>query len=1570
MRNFLKLISMLLCMVLPIVADALPITREQAQKRAEEFLQTRKGARKLSPVVNRNRLAPRKTQAASEDALYYVFDRGENEGFIIVSGDDATEPILGYCDAGSFDYANMPPNMQTWLEGYANELRALQQASGIVIGEAVPTHPAVATLMDCTWNQGDPYNQSCPMYFSLGRSVTGCVATAMAQIMYHQRSKSVTETTAAIPAYDTWTEHETYGRLHVDGIPAGSPIDWDNMLPSYSGGGTGVQKKAVADLMLYCGVSVEMDYTNKASGAQSYKVAEALRNYFGYGNSVRYVSATNYSDSDWDALIYDEIARGCPVYLSGANDEAGHAFVTDGYDGSRHYHINWGWGGSNNGYYLLTALNPGDEQGIGGSSGGYNAYRDAIVGIEPENYGTKAMAFSDATVRRLSTAAWDADGDGTLTYSEAAAVTDLGNVFANQRIINFSEFRYFTGLTEIGDSAFAGCTSLKTLSMPRNVTRIGANAFESCRSLKTLELPSGVTSIGHDAFSGCKGFTDITLPTEIKAIEARTFENCTALTEMTLPLGVKIIGERAFAGCTKLKDFHLAAPQAQAIELEADVFSGIDLSTARLTAIEGNKAYLSTAEQWKDFGTIYELRDLSRGKFIPLEVKKKVWIYNVATGRYITRGEAYGTQAVAGNDPMCYELRRSAAMGTDIYGLYSDETGNGNHYLFRTSNDDRVGTGVRATFVDGANLTLAESFWKIVDIGDNVYTIQTPSNATGYNSKQFLGVQLDHVSNFTTPTYGLYSDVEYSTHEAGCQWRFVEYNEDYKTILAASQELAGLLAIASSRNQSFPDEQAIYDNTESTAEELKAASHRVRKRLGLVAFADDLVHEISVNNWDVDGNGEISSNELAGVEDLGSAFYNKSITSFDELQLFTGLTRLYGNSFENCTKLESIVLPSGLTTIYYRAFRSCSKLKEINIPEFVTYIGDNVFDGCVSLRTVRVYNPDPSSIALKSDVFLNVNLSKATLYVPRGSKELFEAAPVWKNFGTIKEMRTHTMPAFSSIQADRVGYIYNIGMRKYLTKGEAYGTQAVVGRSGMRYQFKRTSSMAEGVYYLYSTETGQNGNVLFRTSTDSKVGTGVKACFVDGNVAATAYWNVVEGEDNIFTMQVPSTDKTYVEGEFLGTQSDHETAVDYYTNGVYWDIKQSDLPENCQWGFIAVEDMQAANAFDELVEELRKMLVVAAKKDIDIAEEQAVYDNFDSTTDAIEDAIASLRKKLHYIEFTDTRARSISVGMWDMDEDGELSEDEAAAITNIGENFRSATGLRSFDELRYFTGLTTIPANAFRGTSSLTSIYIPAGVKTIGESAFASCNSLKYMVLLSENVVDAPLGSLPANITVFVPKDLIADYQAHETWGKQNVVEYTGQPVVTVNDAQRNYGRSNPSFTFAVTGAPVLGTPVFSCEAEATTPVGQYPIEIAAGSISTADVTFVPGTLTVAPGQLTITAKSYTRDMGEANPEFEVSYRGFQNREKADVLTKQPVIECDATAESPRGEYEIRVSGAEAANYEITYVFGVLTIDGPVAIKDVRGEKGKSAIHDLQGRRVSKPARGVYVVNGQKVIVR
>lgn len=340
------------------------------------------------------------TQAqTTNDALYYVFNIGEKNGFVIVSGDDRTPAVLGYCDNGAFNPDNMPENMRAWLQGYADQLAWLQahpeaeiadeptpqQTSDVMKFPAkAPAKNAIQPLLQVEWGQGPPYNNNCPPFFGY-ESVTGCVATAMAQVMsYHQHPAA---TTKEIPSYEYATEYSG-GPLISDPVPV-TAFDWEHQMCSfYSTVSTTDQQTFIASLMRCCGASVEMQYANSAnggSGANDGMVPDALIDYFDYSPATHLESRNNYSLTEWNNLIYSELAANRPVFYGGRSSGGGHAFVIDGYDGDELFHVNWGWNGESNGYFLLSVLNPNNTTGIGASTSndGYSYGQDAVIGIEP-----------------------------------------------------------------------------------------------------------------------------------------------------------------------------------------------------------------------------------------------------------------------------------------------------------------------------------------------------------------------------------------------------------------------------------------------------------------------------------------------------------------------------------------------------------------------------------------------------------------------------------------------------------------------------------------------------------------------------------------------------------------------------------------------------------------------------------------------------------------------------------------------------------------------------------------------------------------------------------------------------------------------------------------------------------------------------------------------------------------------------------------------------------------------------------------------------------------------------------
>ena len=311
----------------------------------------------------------------------YVFSTGEERGFMIVSADSAALPLLGYSDSEIFDPANLPPQMKWWLEGYGKEITALRamEYSEAPAGQVpdLPKMEAVGPLLKSKWNQGAPYNKYCYTLEADGdstQSVTGCVATAMAQVMYYFQQPETGQGEISYRHGDSGTYSMNFASVK---------FNWKDMMPTYYAGTYNEEEgEAVALLMKACGYSVKMDYGKGEAGASGANIPGALINYFGYKGGIRLETRKFWTYTEWAQMIHRNLMEVGPVVYDGDALDGGHSFVCDGYDGNGYFHINWGWGGMADGYYLLDALNP-DEYGIGGAAGGYNLGQQVILGITP-----------------------------------------------------------------------------------------------------------------------------------------------------------------------------------------------------------------------------------------------------------------------------------------------------------------------------------------------------------------------------------------------------------------------------------------------------------------------------------------------------------------------------------------------------------------------------------------------------------------------------------------------------------------------------------------------------------------------------------------------------------------------------------------------------------------------------------------------------------------------------------------------------------------------------------------------------------------------------------------------------------------------------------------------------------------------------------------------------------------------------------------------------------------------------------------------------------------------------------
>lgn len=388
---------------------------------------------------------------SGEVPAYYVFPNGEGKGFTVVSGDDRLPEVVGYSDKGTYDEENLPSNYVGFMKAYEEMVGQLDNgdsraSASIAEAKALRSsgyqQPTVAPLLgSIQWNQMIPYNKMCPMYNSTNRSVTGCVATAMAQVMmYYQYPKRLQ---ADIPAYVTRTKY-----LSIPQINKGESYDWNNMLPQYASyeplNYTDAQAAAVAKLLYHCGVACEMDY-GPSSGANV--TPAILSTYFGYDSDLmQNLNRDVFTLAEWSQIMDKELSAKRPILYSGQSSDGGHEFVCDGSDGNGLYHINWGWGGYQDGYFDVTILNP-DKGGAGSGNApdGYNQSCSMIIGIAPDNGKVDEPLVEVAPVVMLGS------GHSTLGFfkSTRAKVTDTFRVITKNLLSNQSA-KDFTGYFAYG----------------------------------------------------------------------------------------------------------------------------------------------------------------------------------------------------------------------------------------------------------------------------------------------------------------------------------------------------------------------------------------------------------------------------------------------------------------------------------------------------------------------------------------------------------------------------------------------------------------------------------------------------------------------------------------------------------------------------------------------------------------------------------------------------------------------------------------------------------------------------------------------------------------------------------------------------------------------------------------------------------------------------------------------------------------------------------------------------------------------------------------------------------------
>lgn len=338
------------------------------------------------------------------DDAYYVISF--SDGWVVVSANDVTVPVLGYNVTGSYPSTNQQSyNFQSWMQHYSdqatyvkeNDLKATQNVVSqwdkyltnnpnmLLNGDRDVATPLLTAL----WNQDDPYNLLCPEDEAGpgGHVYVGCVATAMSQIMHYWRYPN-----SGTGNYQYY--QYPYGIISADFGAAN--YEWDGMQDQINNN----NPWEMAEIGFHAAVSVQMNFSPDGSGSYSWDVPDALEDHFNYSSQVQYLEKDNYSTSVWESYMQNELDAGHPLYYSGFSGSGGHAFVCDGYEGMNYYHFNFGWSGSGNGFFTLQDV------------GGFNSGQGMVRFITPadENYPYLATGEDTLTMRSGSLT----DGSGPI----------------------------------------------------------------------------------------------------------------------------------------------------------------------------------------------------------------------------------------------------------------------------------------------------------------------------------------------------------------------------------------------------------------------------------------------------------------------------------------------------------------------------------------------------------------------------------------------------------------------------------------------------------------------------------------------------------------------------------------------------------------------------------------------------------------------------------------------------------------------------------------------------------------------------------------------------------------------------------------------------------------------------------------------------------------------------------------------------------------------------------------------------------------------------------------------------
>jgi hypothetical protein len=744
-------------------------------------------------------------------------------------------------------------------------------------------------------------------------------------------------------------------------------------------------------------------------------------------------------------------------------------------------------------------------------------------------------------------------------------------------------------------------------------------------SFNELQYFTGLTAIEYEAFYYCTNLTSVIIPSGVTTIVSEAFYECTNLHSVTIPSGVTEIGYNAFYACTSLVSISLPNTLTFIDEFAFEDCTSLTSITipSSVNHIEGNPfkgcpALASIIVEADN--TVYDSRNDCNAIIETASNTLQAGCKNTVIPSTVT---SIGYTAFEECISLASITIPSSVTSIGQYAFYGCTS------LASISLSNGLTTIYSSAFYGCSSLTSITIPSSVTSIGN--YAFKNCTGLTSITVEATTPPTLDTYvfQNVPTdiPVYVICESIE--AYQATTGWsNFTNYQESNEYI----------------------------------------------------CFADPAVKALCVANWDTNNDGELSYAEAAAVTSLGSVFYEEPITTFDELQYFTGLEYIDDEAFANCTQLTSVIIPSSVTLIAYESFWNCSSLTSVTIPSSVTTIGDEAFYDCSSLTSVTI----PGSVTTIGYEAFSDCSSLTSIIIPNGVTTIGYDA-----FYGCSSLTSVTIP---STVTTMIGNLFpNCPALASITV-EAGNT----------------------VY-----DSRDNCNAIIETATNTLIA-GCKNTVIP-NTVTTIGGSAFYGCTGLTSITIPSGVSTIGHSAFN------------YCNGLTSITIPGTVTSIGSSAFSGCSGLTEMTVLATTPPTLDTYAFQNVPTDIPVTvpcEALAAYQNYNNTnqpwggfTNIVGDGCDPV------IVFEDPAVKAVCVANWDTNSDGELSYPEAAEVTSLGGVFQGNAGITSFDELQYFTSVTVIQVSAFSGCSGLESVTLPDALTTIGSNAFRDCSSLESITL-------------------------------------------------------------------------------------------------------------------------------------------------------------------------------------------------------------------------------------------------